>query len=194
MLGPRERRRSKKIASHLSITIAVTTRATPAIYQSYLRWAKLPRTRSISFAYVHEHFKTHSTKQSHATIDVRSRNRTNPRSTRFVSGNVREYRRRSRRCQVDQLSRGRDVAHGVLPSSPKPDETIFFAAEEGYFVVCFLPTSRRYTFDLYTESTHGQPASCRARPVNIYDDLQSSVWIFGLGGERLPGVCPTFFA
>ena len=63
-----------------------------------------------------------------------------------------------------------------------------------FFVVCFLHPSRRYTFDIDVESTHGQPASCRARPVNIDDDLQNSMWIRGLGGERLPAMsyalCP----
>ena len=65
---------------------------------------------------------------------------------------------------------------------------LFFSPsrEEGsrFFVACFLHPSRRYTFDIDVESTHGQPASCRARPVNI-DDLQNGMWIRGLGGERL---------
>ena len=47
---------------------------------------------------------------------------------------------------------------------------------------------------LDVESTHGQPASCRARPDNIDDDLQNRMWIHGLGGERLPAMsyalCP----
>ena len=62
--------------------------------------------------------------------------------------------------------------------------------EEGsrLFVVRFLHTSRRYTFDLDIESTHGQPASCRARPVNIDDHLENSMWTHGVGGERLPAV------
>ena len=36
------------------------------------------------------------------------------------------------------------------------------------------------------ESTHGQPASCRARPVNVDDGLEDIRWIRGLGGEKLP--------
>ena len=70
--------------------------------------------------------------------------------------------------------------------------------EEGsrFFVVCFLHPSRRYTFDIDVESTHGQPASCRARPVNIDDDLQHSMGVRGLGGERMPAMsyalCPNF--
>ena len=46
--------------------------------------------------------------------------------------------------------------------------------------------TRRHTFDLDIESTHGQPASCRARPVKVDDDLEEVRWIRGLGGEKLP--------
>ena len=75
--------------------------------------------------HVHERIKTHSTLQaSHATM-VRSRHRTNTRSTRFVLGKARECRRRPRSYHVDPLSRRREVAHGVLCSSPKPDQTFF---------------------------------------------------------------------
>ena len=45
--------------------------------------------------------------------------------------------------------------------------------------------TRRSTFDLDIESTHGQPGSCRARPVNVKDDLEHVRWIRGLGGEKL---------
>ena len=45
---------------------------------------------------------------------------------------------------------------------------------------------RRWTFDLDIELTHGQPASCWARPVNIDDGLEAIMWIRCLGGERLP--------
>ena len=77
---------------------------------------------------------------------------------------------------------------------PNLNKLFFSPREEGsrFFVACFLPTSRRYTFDLDVESTHGQPASCRARPVNLNDDLQSSMWIHGVGGEGCPR-CPTLF-
>ena len=94
---------------------------------------------------------------AHATMDVRSLHTTNTRSTCFVLGKASEYRRRPRSYHVDPLSRRREVAHGVLCSSPKPEQTIFFASEqlgeEGwrFFVVCFLHTSRRHTFDLDTE-------------------------------------------
>ena len=79
---------------------------------------------------------------------------------------------------------------------PNLNKLFFSPREEGsrFFVVCFLHTSRRYTFDIDVESTHGRPASCRARPVDIDDDLQNSMWTRGLGGERLPAMsyalCP----
>ena len=79
------------------------------------------------------------------------------------------------------------ASYGLRPNLNKRS---FSPTEEGsrLFVACFLHTSRRYTFDLDKESTHGQPASCRARPVNVDDDLQNSMWIHGLGGERLPAM------
>ena len=36
-----------------------------------------------------------------------------------------------------------------------------------------------------SESTHGQPAPCRARPVNVDDGLEDVRWIRGLGSEKL---------
>ena len=68
----------------------------------------------------------------------------------------------------------------------RPNLTIFFCLpiyrEEGsrLCVVGFSNTSRRYTFDLGIESTHGQLVSCRARPVNVNDQLENSMWIHGL--------------
>ena len=77
------------------------------------------------------------------------------------------------------------ASYGLRPNLNKRS---FSPNEEGsrLFVACFLHTSRRYTFDLDKESTHGQPASCRARPVNVDGDLQNSMWIHGLGDERMP--------
>ena len=94
--------------------IAVLTRATPAIYQSYLPdgrnhpayTAQRTRTRTYSKYINIQHTA------AHATIDTRSRHRTNPRSTRFVLG------------KADPLSTRQEVAHGVLRSSPKPQHTI----------------------------------------------------------------------
>ena len=46
--------------------------------------------------------------------------------------------------------------------------------------------TRRLAFDLDIEAIHRQPASCRARPVNVDDGLEDIRWIRGLGGEKLP--------
>ena len=46
--------------------------------------------------------------------------------------------------------------------------------------------TRRDVFDLDTESTHCQPDSCPARPVNVDDGPEDIRWIQGLGGEKLP--------
>ena len=62
-------------------------------------------------------------------MDVRSRHGANPRSTRFVLGKASEYGRRPRRYDLDTLFRRREVAHDVLCSSPKPEQTLFFASE-----------------------------------------------------------------
>lgn len=45
---------------------------------------------------------------------------------------------------------------------------------------------RRQTFELDMESPHGQPALCRARPVNADDGLEDIVWIGCLGGREVP--------
>ena len=93
--------------------IAAFTRATPAIYPSHLSdgrnhaayIARRTRTRT---------YKNAQHTAAHPTMDVRTRHRTSPRSTRFVLGKASEYRRRPRRYHVDSLSRRREVAHGVL--------------------------------------------------------------------------------
>ena len=57
------------------------------------------------------------------------------------------------------VSRRREVAHGVLCSLLKPEDFLLpIYGEEGsrLFVVCFLQTSQRYTFDSNVQSTHGQ--------------------------------------
>ena len=136
--------------------ITSLTRATPAIYQSYLSDGRnhpahiAHRTRTRTYQYAQH-------TAAHATMDVRSRHRTSPRTTRFVVGKASENRRRPRSYRVDPLSRRREVAHGVLSSSPKPEQTIFSPRSSSerrwieIFVVCFLHTSRRHTFDLDTE-------------------------------------------
>jgi len=42
------------------------------------------------------------------------------------------------------------------------------------------------------EATHGQPASCRARPVNVDDGLEDIRRIRGVGGEELPAASYSF--
>ena len=67
---------------------------------------------------------------AHATMDVRSRHITNPRSTRLLLGKASEYRRRPRSCHVDRLSDRREVAQGVLCFSPNLSKLFFFASEQ----------------------------------------------------------------
>ena len=54
--------------------------------------------------------------------------------------------------------------------------------------------TRRLAFDLDIEATHRQPASCRARPVNVDDGLEDIRWIRGLGGEKLPAASNAFLS
>ena len=73
--------------------------------------------------------------------------RINQRTTRFVSGKASGCtgKRRPRRYQVDPWSRGREVAGGIVRSSPISEKISFFflPSERGrdFFVVCFLRTS-----------------------------------------------------
>ena len=94
-------------------------------------------------------------KSAYATINLRPLHIMNPRSTRVVSGKVNECRWRSRRYQVNPLSRWRDVAGGVLRSSPKPEKRSIFCHVRGIenFVVCFLHTSGQIFF-YQTPSRH----------------------------------------
>ena len=50
----------------------------------------------------------------------------------------------------------------------------------------------RQAFDVDIGTAHGQPGSCRARPVNVDDGLEDIRWIRGLGGERLPAASYAF--
>ena len=104
--------------------IAALTRATLAIDESYL-----PDERNHP-AYIAPRTLTRTCKNeqhtaAHATIDVRSRHRIYPRSTRFVLDKASECRRRPRSYRVDPMSRMQEVAHGVLRSSPKPEQFFF---------------------------------------------------------------------
>ena len=130
-------------------------------------------TRHVS-TYVYWTHEDSQQAAARATIDVRSRHRTNPRSNRFTPGKASEYRWQPPRYNMDSWSRRREVAHGVLLSSPKPEQLLFFSTYgekwgSRLFVVRFLHTCRRYTCDLDVTSTHGQLTLCRARPVNTDD-------------------------
>ena len=71
-------------------------------------------------------FSTHQ-----PTTHLRSRYTIHPRSTRFVSGKASEYRWRPPKFHVEPWSRGREVAHDVLRSLPKPEKCLFFAIGDG---------------------------------------------------------------
>ena len=72
----------------------------------------------------------HADKNSaHAAIDLSSRHKINPRSTRFVSGKASECGWRPRRYVADPWSTGREVARGVLRSSRKPEKKVFLPSE-----------------------------------------------------------------
>ena len=118
------------MASHLPIKSQQYREQPPAIHQSHL-----PDGRDHP-AYIANRTRTRTSKDvqhtaAHATLDVRSQHRTNPRSTHFVSGKASENRRRHRRYHGDPLSRGREVAHSVLRPSPKPEQPTFFAERRG---------------------------------------------------------------
>ena len=84
--------------------------------------------------------------------------------------------------QADPWSRGRDVARGVLRSTPEPEKGLFFAIGEGsiIFVVCFLHSSAqmclcqmpgrrppRITGRFVTTVTRGWVGAPNERPVQI---------------------------
>ena len=100
--------------------IAALTRATPAIYQSYLPDGRnYPAYICVAHRTRTGTYKNAQHTAAHATTDIQSRHRINPRSTRFVLDKARECRRWLRSYHVDPLSRRREVVHGVLRSSPK---------------------------------------------------------------------------
>ena len=114
-----------------------TGQRTPAIYQSnhcinpshasHLpiispRWANHPayiahRTRARTY-------KNAQDTAAHAAMDVRSRHRTNPRSTRFVLGEASEYRRRPRSYMWIRCPGGERLPTASYALRPKPDEII----------------------------------------------------------------------
>ena len=64
--------------------------------------------------------------------------------------------------------------------------TLLYAAEIALSRRKCQQLTQRLVFDLDIEATHGQPGSCRARPVKVEDGLEDIRWIRGLGGEKLP--------
>ena len=71
-------------------------------------------------------------------MGLRSRHRSNPWPTRFVLGKAGGSRRRPRRDQVNPWSRGREVARGVLCSSPKTEKRLIFCHRRGIENFCRL--------------------------------------------------------
>ena len=64
--------------------------------------------------------------------------------------------------------------------------TLLYAAEIALSRRKCQQLTQRLAFDLDIEATHGQPGSCRARPVKVEDGLEDIRWIRGLEGEKLP--------
>ena len=181
-----------------------TGQRTPAIYQSnhginashasHLpiispRWAKSPRIHSTWCTRTRTHKNAQHT-AARATMNVRSRHVTNPRSTHYVVGKASECRRRPRSYHIDPLSRRGEVAHGVLCFSPKPEQTFFSpwssSERRGIDIFCRLfsthqPTTHlRSRYRIKPRSTRfvsGKASEYRWRP--------NFMWIHGLGGERL---------
>ena len=64
--------------------------------------------------------------------------------------------------------------------------TLLYAAEIALSRRKCQQLTQRLAFDLDIEATHGQPGSCRARPVKVEDGPEDIRWIRGVGGEKLP--------
>ena len=88
---------------------------------------------------------TRWSKTAHVTIDLRSWRRINPRPTGFVPGKAGECRWRHRGYQVDPWSRRREVARGVLRSSPKPEKRSIFYHRRGIENFCRLFSTHPWT-------------------------------------------------
>ena len=122
--------------------ITALTRATPVIYQSYL-----PDGRSQNAYIARRTRRQHTSKYknahhtaSHATMDVQSRHRTSPWSTRFVLGKTSEHRQRSRSYHADPLSRRREFATASYALRPNLNKCLLFAVGDGsrISVICLL--------------------------------------------------------
>ena len=86
----------------------------------------------------------------------------NPRPTRFVSSKANECRWRPRRYQVDPWSRRRDVARGVLCSSPKPEKRSIFGHRRGIKIflssVFYTPVDKCFCIRHLAGARHVSPA------------------------------------
>ena len=121
----------------------------------------------------------------------------NPRPTRFVSGKAIECRGRPRRYDVDPSSGWREVARDEeLPTYVLIKVIIvllYVASRRARSIVIYHKKTQhtaaqymwRWAFHLDIWSTHDQPASCRARPLNVEDGLEDTMWSHRLGGDRL---------
>ena len=88
---------------------------------------------------------TRWSKTAHATIGLRSRHRSNPRPTRFVSGKAGECRWRPRRYRVIRGLGGEKLPAALNALLPNLKKGLFFAIGEGsrIFVACFLPGTQQ---------------------------------------------------
>ena len=86
---------------------------------------------------------TRWSKTAHANTDLRSRSSINPRPTRFVSSKAYGWKWRPRRCQGDPWSRKREIARGVLRSSPRHEMKYTIRHRRGIEFFCRLfPTNQ----------------------------------------------------
>ena len=112
-------------------------------------------------AFTLKNINTLDKKNPLATIDLRSRHRTNSRPTNFVSGTANECRWRPWRCQVDPSSRGREVARGVLRSSPKTWKKLCFFTSEmdvQFLSVFYTRASKCFCIRRLAGARHASPA------------------------------------
>ena len=116
-----------------------------------------------------------------------------------------EYRR-PQSYHVDPLSRRREVAQGVLCSSPKPEQTLFFASERreiaifGRLFSTHQPTTHlRSRYTIHPRSTRfvsGKASEYRWRPPKFHVDPWSRVRVAArdvLRSSPKPDIC-LFFA
>ena len=126
-------------------------------------------------------------KAAHATIELRSRHRTNPRSIQSAPCRARPVNIYDGLEDIMWIRglRGERLPPASYALRPNLQKILFFFPSERDQDFS-LHTSGRQAFELDIESAHVQPASCQARPVDVDDDLEEFMQIRGLVGERLP--------